>query len=161
MVVRIRLRNELSDFTGLVQSVKNNIVQVTLTAENTEVNFRRFDRGEVASFIEIMSFPMFYTLRKAVAGEQENVQNISWEMNPEHKAENVKPTKKPRMLLSAPENHTYKRAWHFFQLFPTEEFEFCTKVELEARYDHGPMTAFNSVAYFSAWFAARRLRLSS
>ena len=87
---------------------------------------------------------------------------MTWEGQDRNlRAEKKKPSRKPRMLLRVPENEKYKRAWHFFQLFPTEEFEYCTKVSLEDKYDDVSMTAFNAVAYFAAWFTSRRKRMSS
>ena len=109
-----------------------------------------------------MSFPFFFKLRKAVAGEQDGGKNMTWERQDRNlRAENKKPPRKPRMLLRVPDNEKYKRAWHFFQLFPTEEFEYCTKVSLEENYADVSMTAFKAVAYFAAWFTSRRKRMNS
>ena len=162
LIVRIQLKDEISDFTGIVQSVQNETVQVSLTAENKQVRVRNFAFGQVKSVVEILSFPYFFKLRKAAAGEQDGGNNMTWEGQDRNlRAEKKKPSRKPRMLLRVPENEKYKRAWHFFQLFPTEEFEYCTKVSLEDKYDDVSMTAFNAVAYFAAWFTSRRKRMSS
>ena len=133
-----------------------------LTAELEKNTYRRFTLSEVESILEIMSFPLFYRLRRATGGEQVGCKNLHWEKE-EFKQDHSrsKASKKPQMLLHAPKDDRYKRAWHFFKIFPTKEFEYCTRIELEQHYDKRLITEFNTVAFFAAWFPIRRLTLTS
>ena len=65
------------------------------------------------------------------------------------------------MLLQAPEDCKYKRAWHFWKVFPRAELEYCTNKQLSDKYGEGGFTKFNALDFFAAWFSARRLNLNS
>ena len=63
------------------------------------------------------------------------------------------------MHLSAPQDCNHKRVWHFYKLFPREEFEYCTRVSLREAFDEKSFTDFSATPYFAAWFASRRIGL--
>ena len=58
---------------------------------------------------------------------------------------------KPRMLLKAPKDCKHKRVWHFLQLFPLQEFEYCTNIALRDNYEEGGYVEFDGIAYLAAW----------
>ena len=76
MVVRVKLKDDLSDFTGMVQTMQDQGVMILLTAELEKDASRRFTFSEVESIVEIMSFPLFYRLRRATGGEQVGGKNL-------------------------------------------------------------------------------------
>ena len=80
--------------------------------------------------------------------------------NPESKQDTLVSRKKPRMLLAAPADSKNKHLFHFLELLPTEELTYCTNVAIHEEYNNGDAAPFNAVAYFAAWFAARRRGLS-
>ena len=65
------------------------------------------------------------------------------------------------MLLRAPEDCNFKRSWHFWQLFPRKDVEYCTNVALEMAFGHGKFVPFDAEAFYAAWFAARRFGVGS
>ena len=67
---------------------------------------------------------------------------------------------KPRLLLEVPANCKSKRLWHFLQLIPVKELEYCTNIALRNAYGEGNYVPFDAIAYFAAWFTLRRLSLS-
>ena len=71
------------------------------------------------------------------------------------------PEVKPRLLLKVPPGEKYKRAWHFIQLFPIEELEYCCNVAIQEKYEEGVVPEFDAIAFCSAWFASRNFRVGS
>ena len=65
------------------------------------------------------------------------------------------------MLLRSPNDCKYKRAWHFWKLFPRKELEYCVNQALRDKHDAGTFTDFDALAFFAAWFTARKLHLNS
>ena len=74
--IRVRLRTEICDFTGIVHNITNGIVQIQITTGIKTDEFRLFRLDNVATVIKIMSFPLIHRLRKAVAGETVGVKTF-------------------------------------------------------------------------------------
>ena len=49
---------------------------------------------------------------------------------------------------------------NLWKLFPKKELEYCTNIALKDNYHEGDYMKFDAEAFFTAWFTARRLRLS-
>ena len=113
-IIKVRLQDEITDFTGYVKDLNGDIVSTILTTGWNEGSEKDFTLSSVVSVIEILSSPLFFRLQRTVAGEQEKGQNLAWEsVATEHKAEGkaaaAQDIKKPRMLLRAPPDCKYKR----------------------------------------------------
>ena len=110
-VVRIQLINEVTDFTGYVQEMKGNMITVLETTGIHKNRLRNFELSKVATVVEILSSPLFYRLRRLVAGEQKGGKNIAWEPVSSEKSDDVdnENIRKPKMLLTAPTDCKYKR----------------------------------------------------
>ena len=170
-MIRVLLQNEISDSTGLVLNVSDGTVTMKYTSGIYENRTAKFHRSQVAIVEEIMTSPLFYNLKKLFHGG-----DLVWEkaeapvsVEPmEVKQPLVAPVNelimgeenKPRMLLHAPANCKNKRLWHFLQLFPVRELEYCTDIALQNSFGEGKYIRFDAIAYFAAWFTLRRLHLS-
>ena len=151
MTARILLRDHITDFTGSVISMKDEMIEVMLITGLNRGSTRSFLVSAVVTIVEILFFPIVHRIRRAVSGEQEGVKNLTWTKVPcSSKNSEYNPERKPKMLLEAPGECKHKRCWHFFEIFPTKEFEFCTKVQLRSEYNDERFTNFNTVAYFAA-----------
>ena len=151
MSVRILLQDEITDFTGSVVKLDQGECEIIFTTGLRESQRRTFSISNVVNVVEILSYPLLYKLRTAVSGEREGKPNIRWEkVKPNTVNSEYKPDRKPRMLLEAQKECSHKRVWHFFQIFPRAELEYCTKVALKSLYENNRMRNFNAVAYFAA-----------
>ena len=90
------------------------------------------------------------------------IDNIKWEavtqgtVEKSYKVQNTL-GRKPKMLLKAPEDCKYKRAWHFWKLFPKKELEYCCNRAMEEALGADNFVPFDAAAFFAAWFTSRRL----
>ena len=74
--IRVQLRTEISDFTGIVKNMAEGIVEIQITTGIKTNEIRTFQLDNVATVIEIMAFPLIHRLRRAVGGETHGGKNI-------------------------------------------------------------------------------------
>ena len=160
-VIRVRLQGEVTDSTGFVSKVEGDLVSINYLTGLAEGRHRKFKISSVISVDEILSSPLFYRLKKLVAGESmKGGKNLDWVKEGKSESHGRDRKKKPKMLLRVPEDYEHKRVWHFLKLFPMKELEYCTNVALENTYGEGNYVKFDGIAFFAAQFTARRLGLS-
>ena len=104
--------------------------------------------NSISSIDEILSSPFFFRFRKMV-------DNIKWEavtQGTAQKSYKVQNTlgRKLKMVLKAPEDFKYKRAWHFWKLFPKKELEYCCNRAMEEALGIGSFVPFDAEAFFAA-----------
>ena len=75
--IRVSLRDEIMDFTGIPIRLENERVTVQITAGMKSSELKTFALEDVATVTEVMSFPLMYRLKKLVAGEAGGQRNIS------------------------------------------------------------------------------------
>ena len=71
-VLRVLLRDKISNFTGIVTELVNNSVKLTEITGIHEGKFVEFYRSEAVGITEILSCPLFYDIRQKVLGEKAN-----------------------------------------------------------------------------------------
>ena len=157
--IRVMLKEKINDITVFVQSRKESTVHCSYFTGQFEGESITFHISKVISVIEIMSSPLFYRYRNQVAGEKAGKDNIVWKQSVQDEDEKMDFVRTPRMHLSAPQDCNHKRVWHFYKLFPREEFEYCTRVSLREAFDEKSFTDFSATPYFAAWVASRRIGL--
>ena len=162
-VVRILLKNNVTDFTGYVTNVEGDIITVSHTTGEKVGEFIKIRPADVLSVTEILSSPLWARLCRTVAGEQRGGQNLNQESVQEAKLNDSVPeqVRKPKMLLRSPIDCKYRRAWHFQKIFPKERFEYCTNIALSSQFEEGDFEPFDATAFFPAWFISRRLKIGS
>ena len=165
-VLRLEFDNSIIDATGFVSDIDDVSATTIHVAGLKKGETQKLVRSNITSVTEVLSCPMFYRIQEKVKGEisKQPTENIKWTMV--SKADGVQSKhlevgQKPRLLFKVPPNEQYKRAWHFFKLFPKEEFEFCTNVAISDGWEEGVLPQFDSVAFFAAYFSSRNFRLSS
>ena len=77
LLIRVSLRDEIMDFTGIPISLENERVTVRITTGMKSSKLKNFALEDVAKVTEIMSFPHMYRLKKLVAGGVDGQRNIS------------------------------------------------------------------------------------
>ena len=164
-VLRVELKRILFDCTGIVRACGTDFFTLTHTTGNREHESTRIRKEDVTKATEILSFPLFYKIRQTVKGTQGSGTgtDIKW-VQEEYKGDKVRyelPEVKPRLLLKVPPGEKYKRVWHFIQLFPIEELEYCCNVAIQEKYEEGVVPEFDAIAFFAAWFASRNFRVGS
>ena len=162
-VIRIIIQDNILDHTCFVQEVGEfSLSLLYLTGFKLGEKLKVLKRN-ITSVTEICSSPLLYRIKAVVSGTQakNGKRDIQWDSIPEEKKKAYKRKRKPRMLLRVPNNCKFKRSWHFFQIFPKEEFEYCTNLALVEAYGDKVIAKFDAIAYFGALFALRRLELSS
>ena len=160
-MIRVRLQDRISDSTGVVMNVRNGTVSIKYTSGLYENRLAEFHTSQVETVHEIMSSPLFYRLKKMFKCNEgqgnivrEKVQAPVSVDPMEEKEPLAEPARgkerKPRMLLEAPANCKSKRLWHFLQLFPVKELEYCTNIALHNVYGEENYIPFDAIAYFAA-----------
>ena len=162
-VVRILLKNRMTDFTAYVAEVKEKTMNVCYMTGPERGESIELSLTDILEATEILSSPLWTRLCRNIAGEQKGGNNLIWESVTEAKLEepDPKPVPKPKMLFHSPSDCKFRRAWHFWKIFPKEMFEYCTNIELTSALEEGDFVRFDATAFFPAWFIARRLKIGS
>ena len=71
-ILRVLLRDKISDFTGIVTELVDNLVKLTEITGIHKGRFVEFYRSEAVGITEILSCPLFYDIRQEVLGEKAN-----------------------------------------------------------------------------------------
>ena len=157
-ILRVTLKENITDFTGFVTSVDQGRIIMTHTTGYKKGEECTFETKHVDAVVEILSCPLFYRFRRMAAGKTIKGKNISWVQGGSSEIKPREP-RKPKMLFHAPSAYVHKRTWHFFKLFDKTQFEYCTRVALSESYDDPRICQFDAVAFLAAWLTSRRLRL--
>ena len=157
--IRANVASSVFDFCGFVQGVTSESVKILVTSgyvDRTVVLLK----SDITDITEICSSDIFYRLSGVVGGEQSGGSNIIWQRLVKSENNKFDRNKKPKLLSKAPNNCEYPRLWHFLNLFPMKEFEYCTQASLTEKYGEGVFPGFDGVTYFHAWLTSRRLSMS-
>ena len=162
-VIRIVIKDNILDHTCFVQEVGVFSVSLLYLAGFKLGEKLKVLKKNINSVTEICSSPLLYRIKATVSGTKakKGKRDIQWDSVPEEKEKSYKCERKPRMLLRVPNDCKFRRSWHLFKIFPKEEFEYCTNLALQKAYGNRVIENFDTIAYFPALFALRRLGLSS
>ena len=99
--------------------------------------------------------------RKLIDGEQAGNSNIKQEHDGKSEDNKFDESRKPKLLTKAPQNCKFPRLWHFLNVFPFKEFEYCTQASLDEKFGQGKYQNFHRFSFLQAWLTSCRLGVST
>ena len=157
--IRVSVSSSSSDFLGLVEEVTLTTIKMSLTTGNGISSTKILVKNDTTEIVEVCSSDMFYKLRGIIDGEQAGNANVKWELNGKSEDTDFDANRRPKLLTKAPPNCQFPRLWHFLNVFPMKQFEYCTQASLDEKYDRGECPNFHGITYLHAWLTSCRLRV--
>ena len=158
--IRVSLASSSTDFFGLVEEVTLTTIQMRLTTGFGVNSTKTLVKDNITEILEVCSSDMFYKLRRIIDGEQAGNLNINWELNGKSKDTHFDANRIPKLLTKAPPNCKFPRLWHFLNVFPMKQFEYCTQASLSEKYDQGAYQNFHGITYLHVWLTSCRLHVN-
>ena len=140
--IRVSLTSSSFDFFGLVEEVTLTTIQMHLTTGIGVNSKKTIVKNDITEILKVCSSDLFYKLRGIIDGEQAGNSNVNWERNGKSEDTNFDANRKPKLLTKAPPNCQFPRLWHFLNVFPMKQFEYCTQASLDEKYDKGAYQNF-------------------
>ena len=112
-MLRVKLLQDFSDISSYVLKVVGDSVTFCQTTGNNQEKVSQFFLSDIQKVTEILSSPLFYRLRRLVAGEKVGNPNLVWKAQPkldEQKQIKSHAHSKPKLLWHSLVNCQFRRA---------------------------------------------------